>query len=44
VPPSPQSLERLHSTHVLLFVLQMGVDPLQSELLLHPVAPPPEQT
>jgi hypothetical protein len=44
VPPLPQSLLRLHWTQVLLLVLQMGVAPLQLELLLHPVVPPPEQT
>jgi hypothetical protein len=42
VPPSPQSLVRLHSTQVLLFVLHTGVDPLQSALLLQLPVPAPE--
>jgi hypothetical protein len=40
VPPLPQSLLRLHSTQVLLFVLHTGVDPLQLELLVQPVPAP----
>ena len=37
-PPLPQSLLRSHWTHILL--LQIGVEPLQSLLLMHDPPPP----